>query len=305
MVKLTKKNLKAMMTKFYIFFLLTLAPLTAISASIMSGRSVEGFFDYDNHIDVIKCSDYDEQSYNYYCYIHLKNKKVSIFIENNYDSSSFNIQKTKTKGEILIEAGDAYNEGYYYFKYNEDREHWFLDKLIINKKSSSPEDAYKPIYENNPVFRWRIDKKAIDISGRENLISLYEIISDIYYEKDINNISPFHTMPKADLVRAIIYYIPTTDLNINKKNIEKYNNIAFFFEELGLYNQAITILNQVINFNPERTVAHLNLADTYWKKNQKKLAKKSYQTYINVHKKSGVKNKIPDRVYERTTSSDE
>ena len=305
MVRIEKKSLRVMMTKFHILFLTALIPLTANSTSSMLGMSVEGFFDYDNYTDIIECNDYFEEVYNYSCYVHLKDKTVPFLIENNYNSSYLSILKTKKKGEILIEVGNADAEGSYYFKYEEDKEHWFLDNFIVNKKSNSPEDDYEPIREHNPVFRWRIDKKAIDISGKESLISLYETISDIYNNKEDNNISPFHATSKTDLIQAIIYYIPINDLKISRKNIEKYNNLAFFFEELGLYEQAVTILNQVINFNPERTVAHLNLADTYWKNNQKKLAKKSYQTYINLHKKTGVKNKIPNRVYERTTPSNQ
>lgn len=83
-------------------------------------------------------------------------------------------------------------------------------------------------------------------------------------------------------------------------NIDKLNDVAYYLEQLGEYNESIFFLNNIIDNNPQRVVAWLNLADAQWGSNKKKEAKLSYQKYIYLMK---IQNKdiqkIPKRVYER------
>ncbi|WP_281234459.1 tetratricopeptide repeat protein [Flavobacterium gelatinilyticum] len=81
---------------------------------------------------------------------------------------------------------------------------------------------------------------------------------------------------------------------------DKLNDVAYYLEQSGAYKESIFFLNKIINDNPERGVAWLNLADAQWGDNKKKDAKLSYQKYIHLMK---IQNKdikkVPQRVYER------
>lgn len=87
---------------------------------------------------------------------------------------------------------------------------------------------------------------------------------------------------------------------INQNNVKKINNIAFAFYNLKDYLVALSILKDVIEKFPTRTVAYLNIADCYWKISNKTKAKENYIKYVQLMKeqKKDVK-KIPKYVYER------
>ncbi len=93
------------------------------------------------------------------------------------------------------------------------------------------------------------------------------------------------------------YFFPRT-----KKLTSILNDLAFFLDEGGKSEKAVYILEQIVKLNPERIVAHLNLADAYWKLKQAELQKKAKLFYQNYHDRmiqKGKKAKIPKRVYER------
>jgi len=86
---------------------------------------------------------------------------------------------------------------------------------------------------------------------------------------------------------------------ITEDNIGKVNDLAFFLEQGKKYDEAITILNRVINFAPLRVVAYVNLGDAYYGINSVQNAKESYLKYIDLMKNEGKESKIPKRVFER------
>jgi len=81
---------------------------------------------------------------------------------------------------------------------------------------------------------------------------------------------------------------------------DKLNDVAYYLEQSGVYKESILFLNEIIDNNPQRVVAWLNLADAQWGDNKKRDAKLSYQRYIHLME---IQNKdikkIPQRVYER------
>lgn len=81
---------------------------------------------------------------------------------------------------------------------------------------------------------------------------------------------------------------------------DKLNDVAYYLEQSGAYKESILFLNEIIDNNPQRVVAWLNLADAQWGDNKKKDAKLSYKKYIYLMEvqKKDIK-KIPKRAYER------
>lgn len=99
---------------------------------------------------------------------------------------------------------------------------------------------------------------------------------------------------KADVKQTVSCY-PLSD-----ENIDKYNDTAYYLQQFGENNEAIKLLKLIIDEAPDRVVAYINIADSYWKIGNKGLAKKNYQKYISLMKnQSKDMKRIPQRVYDR------
>lgn len=84
-----------------------------------------------------------------------------------------------------------------------------------------------------------------------------------------------------------------------KSLIQMLNDYGYYLSEDGKNQKALDILLKVIELEPGRTVAYINLGDTEWKLNQKDNATKHYLKYIKLMGESS--KEIPKRVYERTS----
>lgn len=91
---------------------------------------------------------------------------------------------------------------------------------------------------------------------------------------------------------------------LSQKTVEKYNNLAFYFQKSGAIIQSVNILNFIIERFPNRVVAYLNLADSYLVLHKNSEALSNYQKYIELMKKEGKEHKIPDRVFKIILSLD-
>lgn len=79
------------------------------------------------------------------------------------------------------------------------------------------------------------------------------------------------------------------------------NDVGFLLGETGYYQESIELLDAVIARNPTRTVAYLNLADSYWGLKNKALAAQAYKKYAALMTDAGKALKIPARVAERSS----
>ena len=77
------------------------------------------------------------------------------------------------------------------------------------------------------------------------------------------------------------------------------NDLGFLFEQAGYFSEAIELLNEVITQQPKRTVAYLNLADSYWATNNTDQAVAMYKKYLALMRDQGKTSKVPERVVER------
>jgi tetratricopeptide (TPR) repeat protein len=77
------------------------------------------------------------------------------------------------------------------------------------------------------------------------------------------------------------------------------NDMAFLFAEAGRLRQALILLQWVVRADPQRTVAHLNLADTYWGLGDTEQARQYYLRYRELMVADGKATRIPPRVAER------
>jgi tetratricopeptide (TPR) repeat protein len=85
---------------------------------------------------------------------------------------------------------------------------------------------------------------------------------------------------------------------LTTKTLQKYNDIAYYLQQANANEEAIFLLEKIIEKFPNRTVAYLNLADAYNGINNKEKAKVNYEKYISLMKQDNRELKIPKRVLE-------
>jgi len=71
---------------------------------------------------------------------------------------------------------------------------------------------------------------------------------------------------------------------LSQRNLDDYNNIAFALSKNGNQKAGIELLKQIISKFPDRTVAYLNLADSYWNIGEKDKAINNYKEYLTLMK---------------------
>jgi tetratricopeptide (TPR) repeat protein len=104
---------------------------------------------------------------------------------------------------------------------------------------------------------------------------------------------------KSEAAAVVVQFLKTNtiaEMVLTLESIGKYNDIGFFLEQGGEYTEAILVLKKVVELFPERTVAHLNIADAYKGLNQIDSAIAHYSKYSDLMKKDGKESKIPKRV---------
>lgn len=86
---------------------------------------------------------------------------------------------------------------------------------------------------------------------------------------------------------------------VSSENVVDYNNIGYYLEQAGMFDEAVFVLREVVSYNPDRVVAYINLGDAYWGLEDYEQAKQAYGTYIVQMKFNGRESRIPSRVFDR------
>lgn len=77
------------------------------------------------------------------------------------------------------------------------------------------------------------------------------------------------------------------------------NNYAYFLEQSGELTEALVVLEKVLELDPSRMVAHLNIADVLWGLDRPAEAAEYYATYRDEMKERNLEHQIPERVHGR------
>ncbi|AFY71161.1 hypothetical protein Pse7367_2908 [Thalassoporum mexicanum PCC 7367] len=78
--------------------------------------------------------------------------------------------------------------------------------------------------------------------------------------------------------------------------ILELNDYGYFLQKAGNHVDAVKVLSAVVVENPQRTAAHINLADSLWETSQQELAVGHYKTYRSLMIENGYESLIPSRV---------
>lgn len=255
----------------------------ALATSSMNGISVKGYFNLDDNIDTLFCQADGE---NTLCEITENNFSFKIIKNNN--CSELSIKNCTEKGCLKIQCSIWGYEDTLVYMYDKARNDFYMIKKIHEQlPMNGPDDVGETtIYEYNNLL-WNIDHTNFKIGIIKSPKILDDLLSSLYKSKDFN---------KIQVIAQDIFNI---NINISQNNLSNYNNIAYYLEKAKAYNEAIYLLEKILEKFPNRTVAYINLGDAYWGLGDTEKAKAAYQTYIKQMKESGKEKKIPKVILER------
>lgn len=147
-------------------------------------------------------------------------------------------------------------------------------------------------------------KSHIDLLNEASLISLScnDILTSLekLLKNSVNNVQN----SSINFINIDILNLIISDIPINKYNVEYYNNIAFYFSKIKKHEESIFLLNKIISLFPSRTVAYINLGDSFWDMDKKEDALQNYRFYIELMTKQNKQSKIPQRIRNRLITSE-
>jgi hypothetical protein len=114
-----------------------------------------------------------------------------------------------------------------------------------------------------------------------------------YYK---NSLSLFKSGKKSEAAQTLFKAVGPKPWIIDTGTVGMFNDLGFFLEEAGQFQDAIDVLTEVIAKFPDRTPAFLNIADAYAGLKNNDKAKENYKKYIELMTTAGKQGKIPKRV---------
>jgi tetratricopeptide (TPR) repeat protein len=172
------------------------------------------------------------------------------------------------------------------FKYSKLHDRWF-GFGNINKEL----DKYKSVYEQSfSENGWDLEGKVYKIGSKTELLSLFIDIKKLYKKKEYREL------------QGLINGVNLHNIKVNKKNISRYNDIAYYLQKANINKEAITLLEQVISFESKRAVAHYNIADAYDALGKKVKALIHYTLYVKQMKEMGKTKRIPKTILAKVNS---
>lgn len=234
---------------------------------------------------------------------------IEVISKNEFDVNYFytaSTMKTDVKVKFILDEQNEVKIKNIYLLYH-DYENKFGCVVLINKIVDTEinvdeiQNFYSNIdYELNPLdcsksikFYFKNKTESINNCNDKILMPIFSyqfsnFIGDYVYNDTLGDFN-------LEKVIDLKYNIP----NINITNIQLLNNRAYYLEQSGAYDEAISLLETIIEKFPNRTVAYINLGDAYWGLDSFNKAKGAYQMYVKRMQVNDKENKIPKRVFER------
>jgi len=161
--------------------------------------------------------------------------------------------------------------------------------------TSEDEKFHKFKYKTHNKFLEKV--KSFKVSDALILNSLENFLKPSYTEESGSLLTLEKSSFDVDVLKAIL-----NEINIEKKTLSTYNNIAYYLQKAGSNKEAVYLLEKILKKYPNRTVAYYNLGDAYWALGDKKKARKAYTTYTEQMCDAGKQKRIPKVVIDRVSS---
>ncbi|MDM1553099.1 tetratricopeptide repeat protein [Chryseobacterium indologenes] len=234
--------------------------------------------------------------------VHFGNKKTSSFELPEIVALRNTSLGYMNPSEITIHySGDRGLYGAVNFLYKND---WYIKNVNFYNPCQECEDQnFKLLTKNINLLLKNIDSEDLEIDSKGfNSLKFFDDQGIIKPYKDLKK---FYTDLSSYPLLAERFN--ETELSgfkkkysLSRTNIDDYNNIAVALSNKGNYKAAIELLKQIISKFPNRAVAYLNLADSYWNIGEKDNGKEYYKKYISLLKSQKKDlNKIPRYIYAR------
>ena len=255
-----------------------------------SQKKIMGYFDYDINKDyILHGTKTNDGIYLYKNGGYKKNKIIPSldFFFDDYDESTANffINKSNENGTIIIgaERGASLKvTKILYFKYISNMDNWFLYKE--ENSEVEYEDHLPNISVDYHPYSLGIDGKKYPANEKLYLQDSLQNkkISETIFNEEYNKLKSSKYLKKYDFKYSYEdLYLLIKNIPITEINIDKYNNLAFYIaQNEKKIPEAIYLYKQILQKYPNRTVAYLNLADSYWAIGNQDLAKEHYKKYV-------------------------
>ncbi|WP_299211640.1 tetratricopeptide repeat protein [uncultured Aquimarina sp.] len=184
-----------------------------------------------------------------------------------------------------------------------DDDNVYLTKAFNFYSNRQQETLFGSAYKRKTSYSY---DELVDLESDTTQLIQFKNFQDENYEQNIDayfsEIQELYSDSKFDKLKLIA---DITVLELALKNVQitdalaKYNNIAYYLEQAKVYEEAVFLLEKIVQNAPNRTVAYINLGDVYWGLDEKEKAKEAYKIYIEQMKTNSKASKIPKRVIER------
>lgn len=247
-----------------------------------------------------------------------------------FNTGSAGIAAGYFPGEIIVPLGfyspRTVEQSTYTFRWNDS-----LKNLVLIKESNWSEPYRDEIYSLNGesvpkeakfptefevkrikccVLLSDFKKQTPPYHGLNEELGTAEINKDIGYLKAMlksgkdsqlfYRVTPASEENRKPIPADLVYEISTA---LTVENVEALNNYAFYMQQTGSSILAIILLRSINEKYPHRTVAKINLADSYWEVGLKKESCRLYSEYIKGMLLAGKKRLVPSRAYSRSDCS--
>ena len=161
-----------------------------------------------------------------------------------------------------------------HYRFDKKRKHWFLYKSIKDEHIKYFDESFRIDYVLEPTN----NLKEFILKCKSRNKKLLNSVSEQYLD----------------------YYLE--HYSLITKTLTPYNNIAYYLQKAGANEEAVYLLEKILEKFPKRTVAYYNLADAYWALGEKKKAIEAYMTYIEQMCNAGKSKRIPQVVLDRVST---
>ena len=185
----------------------------------------------------------------------------------------FTKYKETPKDVFVKESGYWGYAQHDYYKYEPQYQEWFSESVehfydTMNAETGGTGDSQELI-----KIRWNLDQTKLLIEDKKILKELSRVLG--------------RTVKKGTLLDV------NKEYKLTPKNIEAYNNIAYYANEYGANMAAKSMLERIVKEFPTRAVAYYTLATVYGELTQPYNEKRAYMKYVFYMTAQGKETKIP------------
>ena len=273
----------------------------------IEARQTLGYYDFDDKVDKVHREYNEKENFeNISIFLSENSNKIDFLLQSKYEENSRIALYSGFPGELIVEESCCGRDKRYYldyYLYNEDINDYILYKTlksngifkenihhmnIFNGKSLTLSYPTKHIGINGNIYKRITLKKPNRLDAKKALKALSLMLKN--------------KQEKYITVNFFYFYSILSLYPMTKKNTTLYNDTAYYLQKAGENEEAIYLLEKILEKYPNRTVAHYNLADAYWELGDKKKAVESYNTYIEQMCNAGKEKRIPKVVIDRAST---